>query len=302
MTYYDYPPSSYILKHCDSPLVHYSHYFIEEGSIELENGNVLTCSFEIAYTQENSIIIICYPLESSLTWKRQFQQQQVAKIYGFVTKQHKNVLVEEPIYRFGDNFIGFYVFSVTPSYSIEYLKTNCSVLEFDRLYRFYISGFDFPFGYSNSSSGDHEIDFRLLGDNAAISLKCLLSENTRILFKNQRTGALHIYPRILVSGWDVLAIADWWTALVSIAIGNNVEWLHCSVPRNDHAFYEEQWIYRNSLSVSQKFLSIIVQPHLKKDNIQSLQDFISISLETILTSGHDQAYWGGLFNDCKKVC
>lgn len=291
MVYYDYPPSAHILNRCDSPIVNNSHYFVSSGTIELKNGKELPSSFEIAFTQENKIVIICYSLEPSHFWELQIQDQQVAKIYGLEVRKQRNILVEEPQYRFGDGLSGYFVFSGNPLFSVEYLKSYPTVLTNDRLSKFSISGFRFPFGYSNIiSSGKHEITFSVQGSSKAITLGCLLENKAKITFKNQRTGRLRVQANI-ASDWGSVQIVDWWTKLVSIATGHDVVWLHCMIPRNDNAYCEEQWMSRISLSLSQPFLGAIIPSHLKTNNIKDLQEFVNISLDTILDSGKSPEDW-----------
>ncbi|MEM9953091.1 MAG: hypothetical protein AAF846_15910 [Chloroflexota bacterium] len=220
-----------------------------------------------------------------------FQHEEKISFRGIEVRKGLTIDIPQANYRLGGHHIGHFKFSVAPSYSLLYPKIKPMVLQ-KRWSTFSIIGFEFPYEYSNKVLGDHEISFRINGDEESLKVACLLEENGTTDYENQVTARLDIHPNILVSDWDTHPLADWWVALCSLAIGRYIEWTRGVLPRNDEFFYEERWMYRLSRSSRQNFKSPIITPHLSSKNLGDLQDFVSQAIETILNSGHNPEYWG----------
>lgn len=312
-TSYDYPPSKLIKQY--GQVLDDSHYFAK-GHIG-EGDEAVQCEFEVAYTQDCKLIIICYTqdyidfsdielpakivgkgLRKDISYGEDYEERitlenirliddikEIWGEYGLVTKIMA-LRAERVLINYGN------------SRAINWLEnTKWQDINSDMGYRYAITGLSMPQMYKTEEE-NNETQF------AGLSLTCnfdsfnieIESVQGMTEYANDPNGELTVDGGYFPSNWTPDDIATVFCALFSLAIGKDIQWLkrHVGIIDVDYDYqgvsFQDLWSSKRSVFGQRSCHAFIIdgQTNLSKEHIEKrLQEFLQITISTAFQISKD---------------
>ncbi|MBE2196867.1 MAG: hypothetical protein IAE83_22040 [Anaerolinea sp.] len=232
MNGYDYPPSQPILAY--GPLHEGSHFFAE-GEIKFATGT-FKCEFEVAYTHECRIIVVCYlpqpslvkalyhePSANGIEILRKRQYVDCQSIVGQDARNGYSIEIHTPIV-LQEGYLDVPTILEGKSYQVQVThEGRASVSGGSSYYKYELIGASY-LGRKNETYN--------LSPNVQADLRNTADSHSRNL-GNQPVAEL-ILPDLEISpGWTARDSASVFCALLSLAAGSDIRW-------TSESFYQEQ--------------------------------------------------------------
>ena len=288
---YDYPPSKHVLRY---GLIEEGSHFYCKGVAFFENSRLrkMKCMFEVAYSQECEVIVVCYfNLPSISMTARWFEN--CTKIVGRDVLSGRNIAAKINYNkRWTQSPIGASELTMTyqascykvfwPSYRLSNEDSKPYPPHFE------IASFEFPSWLDpNDKNFDEEsnatIPF-LIDDNMNIIFKLLFKHRIEQLeYSSQATGRLAVPDNNLPKEWSAPRMADVWCALMSIATGKDIQWSSWFIPLTRTDYQERTWFTRN-IKPNTEFHAYIFRGYgfLTKNDVEVFQSFIQRCFKIIM--------------------
>lgn len=287
---YDYPPSGTIQRF--GPFEEESHFYgkgvlySEKGFGHLQGGKVVTtfrCMFEVAYTHDCEIIVICYDdsaiqqsyLRTNWGTFEVDEPNICEKLVGIDLRQELLITIKQLVL-IGSRFtIGVgresYKYYKVNSFEVISRAKNIPSTE-PPPPRYQISGLDVrstsPIDFPVTTDVDHHIKL----------VPQLKTED--LIYTNQRVADLIFPESFQLAGWTHDNIADFWCALMSVATGRDIQWISRSHPIIRDILQSKLW-QRRIIKGDYKGHSYIAE---FASDINETRSFIQSAFEFVATS------------------
>jgi hypothetical protein len=235
MRFYDYPPSQQLRQY--EPFEPNSHFYVR-GKCHLDSKKY-PCDFEVAYTLDGEIYVICYlgstalhelfgiPMQNEMPWKMYAPKEEriLVDFSGIDLRSGLKVRVNQAVSLQNGISLSAWLNDRAPIFvanSFELTQTDKDVL------------------YNNPPPSD-SIDFELLN----VASSSIFHYTTPIEIKIGRSHVLYLKPaqqsdnksssvensvlmiprKSIPLGWSAEDIADIWCAAISVATGRDIRWI-----------------------------------------------------------------------------
>lgn len=289
---YSYPPSDEILRF--GKLQESSHFYVVGfACLNGESPYRIRCNFEVGYTTECQIIVVCYP-PITLAYGTLHKIPRTTKFFGKDIKTGLRVFTDglsNTGYKEATNHSE--VIDCVVTFHASYLRVhdpeNDEELSDTTPYTRYfdIVGLDIP-SYFDRNHRHFDPDYNgqikfpideSKGQVITVLFKSTLEDR---LYNNQPTGQLMIPPTCIPIGWRADHVADAWCALISLAVGRDIQWTSRIVPLLEYGrqdFREKIW-WSRSINGGVQFHFLITRYLAKNDN--ALQIYFQLIFKNLM--------------------
>ena len=260
---YTYPPSKHVLQYGD--IEENSHFFCE-GVAFIDDYRIgkTKCFFEVAYLQSAQIIVVCY-FSSSNYWVEPKHYYNCSKIIGRDIKSGL-LVVAEGLYARGYHQENLPSEKASVKFNARCFRTfippNKKIEHEDEFsVNYSVSSIDFPQWLDQKSKyADDDargrIVFPLNEKNKLILLAVRTPEQK--LYDNHWTGRLSVYIEPMPDGWTDIDIVDFWCAIMSLALGRDIQFTSFLKPLPFKKYRYSTWQARH-LNGAGEFTPVIAR-------------------------------------------